>query len=327
MTAAVAHEPSTATRTLDLRGGRRFSDSAFKWLVLACGLSVLAILILIAWSTTKEAWPIFSDRAAEFFTTSRWAPSEDKFGSLSFVYGTLITSAIAVIFAVPLSVGIALFITEIAPQWLRKAVVSVLDLLAVVPSVVFGLWGILVLAAPINDFYEKVSDVLSPIPLLGRLFEGPTNGRAFFTAGLILGIMIVPIITSLTREVFLTTPSLEKEAALALGATRWEMIRAAVFSHSKGGMVGAVTLGLGRAMGETIAAALVIGSSPQISAKLFGPGYSMPSVIANEFGESSQLWRAALVGLGVTLFAITIVVNLAARGLVNRSIRRSRGQA
>ncbi len=326
MTAVIAPE-SSATESLDLRGGRKFSDSAFRIIVLACGLSVLAILILIAWSTTKEAWPIFTDRAAEFFTTSRWAPSADKFGALSFIYGTLLTSALAVLFAVPLSIGIALFITEIAPQWLRKAVVSVLDLLAVVPSVVFGLWGILVLADPIKGFYDSVSNVLAPIPVIGRLFEGPTSGRAFFTAGLILAIMIVPIITSLTREVFSTTPILEKEAALALGATRWEMIRAAVFSHSKGGMVGATSLGLGRAMGETIAAALVIGSNPQITAKLFSPGYSMPSVIANEFGESSGLWRAALVGLGVTLFVITILINLAARGLVNRSIRKSRGLA
>jgi phosphate transport system permease protein len=152
------------------------------------------------------------------------------------------------------------------------------------------------------------------------------NGRAFFTAGLILALMIVPIITSLTREVFATTPVNEKEAALGLGATRWEMIRAAVFSHSKGGMVGAVTLGLGRAMGETIAVALVIGSSPQITAKLFSPGYSMPSVIANEFGESSDLWRAALIALGLMLFAITIIVNFAARAIVNRSIRKSRGE-
>ena len=327
MTAVIAPQPSATTGSLDLRGGRRFGDTAFKLIVLASGLSVLAILILIAWSTTKEAWPIFSDRAGEFFTTSRWAPSSDKFGALAFIFGTLVTSAIAVVLAVPLSIGIALFITEVAPQWLRKAVVSVLDLLAVVPSVVFGLWGILVLAEPINDFYTNVSDLLAGVPVIGALFEGPTSGRSFFTAGVILAIMIVPIITSLTREVFTTTPILEKEAALALGATRWEMIRAAVFSHSKGGVVGAVTLGLGRAMGETIAAALVIGSNPQISAKLFGPGYSMPAVIANEFGESSELWRAALVGLGVTLFVITILINLAARGLVNRSIRKSRGLA
>ena len=161
--------------------------------------------------------------------------------------------------------------------------------------------------------------------MIGGLFDGPVNGRAFFTAGLILAIMIVPIITSLTREVFDTTPVTEKEAAYGLGATRWEMIRGAVFPHSKGGIVGAVTLGLGRAMGETIAVALVIGSNPQITAKLFQPGYSMPSVIANEFGESSGLWQAALIGLGVELFALTILINLAANALVQRSIKRSRG--
>jgi phosphate transport system permease protein len=318
--------PNTADRaSTDLRGKRKLGDRLFAYLVLAAGLSVLAILILIAYSTTHEAWPIFSHRATDFFFTTRWAPNDGKFGALTFVFGTLVTSAIALFFAVPLSIGIALFITEVAPAWIKRVVMAVLDLLAVVPSVVFGLWGILVLAKPIKGFYDDVSDILHPIPILGRLFAGPTSGRSFFTAGIILAIMIVPIITSLTREVFSTTPSLEKEAALALGATRWEMIRVSVIGHSKGGMVGAVTLGLGRAMGETIAAALVIGSSPQLTAKLFQNGYSMPSVIANEFGESSQLWRAALVGLGVALFVITIVINLAARGLVNRSIRKSRG--
>jgi phosphate transport system permease protein len=168
--------------------------------------------------------------------------------------------------------------------------------------------------------------VLGPIPPIGALFKGPASGRSFFTAGLILAIMIVPIITSITREVVATTPVSEKEAAYALGSTRWEMIRAAVFSHSKGGIVGAVTLGLGRAMGETIAAALVIGSSPQITARLFAPGYSLPSVIANEFGDSSGLYRSALIGLGVVLFVITIVVNLLARTVVERSIRKGRGE-
>jgi phosphate transport system permease protein len=161
--------------------------------------------------------------------------------------------------------------------------------------------------------------------VLGQLFDEPASGRSFFTAGLILAIMIIPIITSLTREVFDTTPTTEKEAAYGLGATRWEMIRSSVFAHSKGGMVGAVTLGLGRAMGETIAVALVIGSNPQITSNLFAPGYSMPSVIANEFGESSGLWRSALIGLGVMLFVFTIIVNLTARAVVNRSIRRTRG--
>ncbi len=310
----------------ELRGRRRAGDRVFAGLALAAGLSVLAILALIAWSTTKQAWPIFRDKGGQFLFTTTWAPNEGKFGSLAFVFGTVVTSIIAVIFAVPTSIGIALFITEVAPGWLKKPVVYVIDLLAVVPSVVFGLWGILVLADPIKGFYQHVSDVLGPIPIIGALFKGPVNGRAFFTAGIILAVMIVPIITSLTREVFDTTPVSEKEAALGLGATRWEMIRQSVFSHSKGGMVGAVTLGLGRAMGETIAVALVIGSNPQITAKLFQPGYSMPSVIANEFGEASGLWQAALIGLGVLLFIITIVVNLGARSIVARSTRRSRGE-
>jgi phosphate transport system permease protein len=309
-----------------LSGRRRIGDRSFGVIALLSGLSVLAILALIAISTTKEAWPIFSHDAAEFFFSSTWAPSQGKFGSLAFVYGTLVTSIIALVFAVPLSFGIALFMTEVAPPWLKRPIVGVLDLLAVVPSVVFGLWGVLVLAQPIGDFYTNVASALSPIPVLGQLFDEPASGRSFFTAGLILAIMIIPIITSLTREVFDTTPRAEKEAAYGLGATRWEMIRAAVFSHSKGGMVGAVTLGLGRAMGETIAVALVIGSNPQITANLFAPGYSMPSVIANEFGESSGDWRAALIALGVVLFIITIIVNLSARAIVNRSIRRTRGE-
>jgi phosphate transport system permease protein len=310
----------------DLRAKRAVGDRVFAVIALLAGLSVLAILVLIAYSTGREAWPIFQDKAAEFLFTTRWAPNEGKFGSLAFVFGTVVTSIIALVFAVPLSIGIALFVTEAAPRRLKRPIVYLLDLLAVVPSVVFGLWGILVLADPIKKFYDRVGDVLGPIPVIGKLFEGPASGRSFFTAGLILALMIVPIITSLTREVFDTTPPSEKEAAYALGATRWEMIRAAVFSHSKGGVVGAVTLGLGRAMGETIAAALVIGSNPQITAKLFSPGYSMPSVIANEFGEASGDWRAALIGLGVLLFLITIVVNLGARYLVERSIRKGRGE-
>jgi phosphate transport system permease protein len=326
MTTLLAPAGVEAPRPPDLSGKARYGDRAFALVAIVAGLSVLAILALIAYSTTHEAWPIFRDKGGEFLFTTRWAPNEGKFGSLAFVFGTIVTSIIALVFAVPLSVGIALFMTEVAPPWLKRPVVSVIDLLAVVPSVVFGLWGVLVLADPIKGFYDRVSDVLGPIPIVGALFQGPTSGRAFFTAGVILALMIVPIITSITREVFDTTPVAEKEAALGLGATRWEMIRASVFAHSKGGMVGAVTLGLGRAMGETIAAALVIGSNPQITAKLFQPGYSMPSVIANEFGESSDLWRAALIGLGVLLFVLTIIVNLSANAIVARSIRRTGGQ-
>jgi phosphate transport system permease protein len=202
---------------------------------------------------------------------------------------------------VPVSLGVALFVTNVAPPWLKKPMVYVIDLLAVVPSVVFGLWGVLVLSQHFG------------------------LGRSFLTAGIILGIMITPIITSLSREVIETTPASDKEAALALGATRWEMIRAAVLPHSKGGLVGAVMLGLGRAMGETIAAALVIGSAAQISLNPFASGNSMPAVIANEWGEADELHKSALIALAVTLFLITIIVNLVATWIVQRSMARSRG--
>jgi len=203
---------------------------------------------------------------------------------------------------VPISLGVALFMTQVAPPWLKKPMVYLMDLLAVVPSVVFGLWGVLVLS------------------------QHAGLGRSFLTAGIILAIMIVPIITSLSREVIETTPAAEKEAALALGATRWEMIGASVLPHSKGGLVGAVMLGLGRAMGETIAAALVIGSAlGQLTVNPFAPGNSMPAVIANEWGEADQAHKAALIALAVALFVITIVVNLIATTIVQRSMKRSRG--
>jgi len=291
-------------------------------LSLGCGLLVLLILGLIAFSTTREAWPAFAHDGLKFFTSSRWAPSAEVFGSLPFVYGTVVTAVISLVFAVPVSIGIALFLSDVAPRRLRRPVSSLVDLLAAVPSVVYGLWGVIVFAPWIAKVYDRVSSTTAPVPVLSNLFAGPSTGRGLFTAGIILALMVTPIITSLTREVFDTVPAMSKEAAYALGSTRWEMIRASVFPHSRSGMVGAVMLGLGRAMGETIAAALVIGSSPQISAHLFRSGDSMAAVIANEFGESGGIHRAALVGLGVELFAMTILVNIVARMVVARGMRR-----
>jgi phosphate transport system permease protein len=203
--------------------------------------------------------------------------------------------------------------------------VYVIDLLAVVPSVVWGLWGILVFAPWVQGIYSSIASGVKGIPVLGSLFGPPTSGASFFTAGIILAVMITPIVTSLSREVIATVPAIDKEGAYALGATRWEMIRGAVWPHSQGGVVGAILVGLGRAMGETIAAALVIGSSATVTSHLFGTGYSIPAVIANQFGEASGEFRSALIGLGVLLFVITIIVNLAARGIVERSSRRMRG--
>jgi phosphate transport system permease protein len=321
MTLTTAPPSPPAPRPLSSPARAGLNDRAFRGLTLGCGLLVLVILGFIAVSMTQKAWPAFSHDGIRFFTTTRWAPGSDVYGSLPFVYGTVVTALVALVLAVPLSVGIALFLSDVAPRRLRRPVSSLVDLLAAVPSVVYGLWGVIVLAPWLAGVYDRVSDITSPLPVLSSLSAGPSTGRGLFTAGIILALMVTPIITSITREVFDTVPAMAKEAAYALGSTRWEMIRVAVFPHSSAGMIGAIMLGVGRAMGETIAAALVIGSSPQIAANLFGSGDSMAAVIANEFNEAGGLHRAALIGLGVELFALTIVVNMAARYVIARSRR------
>jgi len=312
-----------ASSLLEPTSGRR-GDSAFKFVALFAGLVVLAVLGLIAFSTTKEAWPAFKQEGLGFVTSSTWIPAEGKFGALAFIYGTVLSSLIALVLAVPVSLGIALYANEAAPRRLRKPVVYVMDLLAAIPSVVYGLWGIIVLAPAIQPVYKAISGAVGDIPILGWFFNGE-SGRSYMTAGIILAIMITPIITSLSREVIATVPSAQREAAYGMGATRWEMIRAAVLPWSRGGIVGSVMLGLGRAMGETIAVALVIGSQPQITTHLFEAGDSMAAVIVNQFGEASGIHRSALIGLGVVLFGVTIIVNVSARGIVSRFDRRSQG--
>jgi phosphate transport system permease protein len=205
---------------------------------------------------------------------------------------------------------------------MRTPIVYVVDLLAAVPSVVYGLWGVLVLAPKLGPLYQHVTSATRGIPVLSTIFSGGQSGRSIFTAGLIVALMITPIVTSLTREVFDTVPSAQREAALALGATRWEMIRGAILPYGRSGVVGAILLGLGRAMGETIAVTLLIGSSAQITGRLFASGDSMAAVIANQFGEATGLARSAYIGLGVALFAITIVVNAGARIVLSRAESR-----
>jgi phosphate transport system permease protein len=303
---------------------RPLGDRGFAALALGSGLLVLVILVLIAVSTSQQASSWFTTEGWKIFSTT-WNPAENQYGALAFIYGTAVTAVIALVMAVPVSLGIALLLTEVVAYRWSRPVVYVIDLLAVVPSVVWGLWGILVFAVWLNRIYADIGSAVHGIPVLGNLFGPPTSGASFFTAGIILAFMITPIITSLSREVIATVPAIDKEGAYALGATRWEMIRGAVWPHSQGGVVGAVLLGLGRAMGETIAAALVIGSSPSITSHLFAPGYNMPSVIANQFGEAAGLQRAALMGIGVLLFIFTIIVNVIAHAIVERSARRKRG--
>jgi len=303
---------------------RPLGDRSFQILTLACGLLVLVILVLIAVSTSQQASAWFSTEGLKIFTNN-WNPAANDYGALAFIYGTAITAVIALIMAVPVSVAIALLLTEVVPYRWARPIVYVVDLLAVVPSVVWGLWGILVFAPWLQGIYTSIASGVKGIPVLDALFGQPVSGASFFTCGIILAFMITPIVTSLSREVIATTPAIDREGAYALGATRLEMIRGAVWPHSQGGVVGAVLLGLGRAMGETIAAALVIGSSPAITSHLFAPGYNMPSVIANEFGEAYGIQRAALMGIGVLLFVITIIVNVIARAIVVRSARRKAG--
>src|SRR3954451_15139979 len=275
-------------------------DTAFRWLAFASAALVLAILALIAYSTVREAWPAFQHEGIDFITKDNWIPNEDQFGALALIYGTVLVAVIALVIGVPLSVGIALFVTEVAPRRLRRPIIYVIDLLAAVPSVVYGLWGILVLAPELDTFYANVNSAVSGITVLDTVFNGdPISGRSFMTAGLILAIMITPIVTSVARETFTTVPQSLKDAAQALGATRWETIRASVIPHSRSGLVAGVLIGLGRALGETIAVALVIGSSPQITGKLFSSGDALAAVIANQFGETTggSDYQAALIGM------------------------------
>jgi phosphate transport system permease protein len=301
----------------------RVTDHLFGWVALASGLLVLVILGLIAYTTTKNAWPWFKAEGLGIFSDN-WDPANGHFGAGAMIYGTFLVGFIALLLSVPVSIGIGLFVNEVAPQSARRPIVYVIDLLAAIPSVVFGLWALAVLAKPLADIYESISSATSGIPLIGDLTADPSStGLSYMTAGIVVAIMITPIITSLTREVFATTPTHLKEAAYGVGATRWEMIRGAVFPHSRGGVVAAVMIGLGRAIGETIAVALLIGSSQHISAHIFGPGDTLASLVANQFGESTGEYRAALIGMGVVLFVITVGVGMLARRVVARYDRHA----
>ena len=317
---------SVADALVSSRGSR--VDLTFRALALAAGITVLVVLALITISTTHSAWPAFSHHGIHYFFSTDWRPNSGHFGILGFAFGTAVISFIGVLLAVPISIGIALFATEVAPQKLRSVITTVMDLLASVPSVVFGLVGFYVLKKPLQSLFRSIGDGVKDIPVLHQLFGQNSAGISLLTAGIVLAIMITPIITSVSREVFDTVPRNDKEGALALGATRSEMINGVVIPHSLGGLTGAVMLGLGRAMGETIAVTLLIGGvTPRISANLLGPSDSMPSAIARNLGESSGDFRAALIGLGVTLFVITMLVNVGSRKAVSMLDLRLKGGA
>jgi phosphate transport system permease protein len=300
----------------------RITDRLFRWVALASGLLVLVILALIIYSTLDHAWPWFKREGFGIFADN-WDPAHGQFGAGAMIYGTFLVGFIALLISVPVSVGIALFVNEVAPRPFRRPVIYTIDLLAAIPSVVYGLWAFLVLRQPLADLYSSISSATGDIPILKTLFAEPSvTGLSYMTAGIVVAIMITPIITSLTREVFATTPASLREASYGLGATRWEMIRGSVFPHSRGGVVSAVMIGFGRAIGETIAVALVVGSVQQISPHVFGPGDTLASIVANQFGESTGVYQAALIGMGVVLLAFTVVVGISARFVVARYDRR-----
>lgn len=286
---------------------------------LLAGLSVLGILALMLWELVQSAYPAWAAFGWAFIGESVWDPVAAEFGALPVLYGTVVSSLLALAVAVPISLGIAAYLSEVAPPWVVGPVSAMVELLAAIPSVVFGLWGVFVLVPLVRSLEIWLGRWFGSVPL----FQGPPYGFGMLAGGLILAIMIVPTITAISRDVLRAVPAAQREAALALGATRWEMIRTTVFAYGKTGIIGAVMLGFGRALGETMAVTMVIGNQPQISASLFAPGQTMASLIANEFNEATgPLHLAALIAAGLVLFAVTVLLQAAARLLVWRVERR-----
>jgi phosphate transport system permease protein len=296
-----------------------FADQVFRSLVILCALAVLAIVGLIFFELVNQSHLSISKFGFKFLVKQIWDPVAEDFGALPFIYGTVVSSLLGLLIAVPLSIGTALFLTEICPRRLRAVLSLLVELLAAIPSVIYGLWGIFVLAPFLRVYVQ---------PFLGRyfgwtgLFSGPKYGWGMLAAGCIISIMILPIIASITREVITAVPPVQREAALALGATKWEMLRMAVLRNARPGIFGATILGLGRALGETMAVTMVIGNRPEIAKSLFAPGYTLASAIANEFTEAvGNTYLSALMEMALVLFVITLIVNALA-GLLVWSVTR-----
>jgi phosphate ABC transporter permease protein PstC len=287
--------------------------------VTGISLGVVALLAYFFARLYSEAHPAFAQSGViDFVFGNDWDVAHDVFHGLPLLVGTLITSALALLIGVPVAVGAAIYLVELCPRWLRAPLTVMVDMLAAVPSVVYGLWGFYFLIPKLRPVEQWFSDTFSFIPFFGG---ATVAGPNYFIAGLVLAIMIVPIVSAISREVLTTVPRDQKEAALALGMTRWEMIRTAMLPHARRGIVGGAMLGLGRAIGETIAVTIVIGDAPVIGNTIFDQGYTLAAVIANEFGEAAAqpVHRAALIGAGLVLFVLTLVVNACARLMVRRS--------
>lgn len=303
--------------------GRSLGDRIYRWLTTGFALAIPTILCLVAAEVLLAAWPALRAFGLEFLTSSEWDPVRQRFGAAPMIYGTVVSSCVALVLATPFALGVAIFLSEFAPYWLQRALGFLVDLLAAIPSVVYGLWGIFVLLPFLR---ERVMPFLRDDLGLGNtpFFAGPIYGPSVLSAGVILGIMVLPYISAVSREVLMAVPRSQREAALALGATRWETIRDAVVPFARSGIVGGIILGLARALGETMAVTMVIGNRHEISASLFSPGYTLASVIANEFAEATgELHVSALMACGAVLLGVTLIVNAGARWLVWRVVRSS----
>jgi phosphate transport system permease protein len=301
------------------------ADTVFALGTGLLALSILAILFAVTLMLVVQALPSMRQFGFHFFVSSEWDPGNDQYGALPFIYGTAVSSALALLIAVPLSLGVGLCLTEMAPEWISRRLGFLVELLAAIPSVVYGLWAIFVLGPWLRDHVEPgLGDYLGFLPF----FQGPRVAVSMLNAGVVLAIMVLPYIAAVCTDVFRAVPQTNREAALALGATKWEMVRLAVLPYGTSGVIGAIILGLGRALGETIAVAMVIGNRPEISASLFRPSSTLASVIANEFVEAtSDLNVAALIELGLVLLLLGVVLNVLARLLVYGATQRRFGSA
>ncbi len=321
MNTTVIPEALPAPSGRDLKDARH--DRWFRWALVAVVVFVLVSLASAALSMLWGGREVLAQEGIGFFISSEWNPVENKYGALAPIYGTVVTALIAMLIAVPISFGIALFLTEVAPRWLRTPIGTAIELLAAIPSIIYGMWGLFVLVPMMTEYVTPwLNDNAGTLPVLGRLFQGPPLGIGVLTAGFVLAIMVIPFIASVMREVFLTVPTRLKESAYALGATKWEVSWDIVLPYTRSAVVGGIFLGLGRALGETMAVAFVIGNSVSLSASLLEPGTTIAALIANDFGEATDTYRSALLLLGFVLFIVTFVVLAIARFMLMQLARR-----
>jgi len=323
MTAAAEREgaPETTSAVPSLLGGARSGDRIFKWALTAGALTVPLLLGFLVYELWTRSYPAIKQFGLGFVTSSIWDPVAEQFGALPLIFGTIVSSFLALVIAVPLSLGVAVYLTEFAPKAVRQPIAFLISLLAAIPSVVYGLWGVFVLMPLLKKTaFPFLRDTFGFLPI----FQGPIYGPSMLAASVILAIMVMPYVMSVSREVLLAVPNSQREAALALGATRWEAVTSAVVPYARSGIIGAVILGLGRALGETMAVTMLIGNRHEVATSLFAPGYTMAAAIANEFSEATgDLHLAALSYVAFALFVVTVLVNAGARLLIWRVARGS----